>query len=52
MGTLLNRLSETYPVLAAMGPSVMVAVSNRMESPDRVLANGDIVNLVSQMAGG
>jgi molybdopterin converting factor small subunit len=52
VGTLLNRLSEAYPVLAAMGPSVMVAVSDQMEPPDRVLANGEVVDLVSQMAGG
>ncbi len=52
VGFLLNRVSDAYPVLAAMGPSVMVAVSERMEPPDRVLANGEIVDLVSQMAGG
>lgn len=52
VGTLLNRLSDAYPVLAAMGPSVMVAVSDQMEPPDRVLANGEVVDLVSQMAGG
>jgi molybdopterin converting factor small subunit len=52
VGTLLNRLSDAYPVLAAMGPSVVVVVSDRIEPPDRVLANGEIVDLVSQMAGG
>jgi molybdopterin converting factor small subunit len=52
VGTLLNRLSDAYPVLAAMGPSIVVAVSDRMEPPDRVLANGEVVDLVSQMAGG
>jgi len=52
VGALLNRLSDAYPVLAAMGPSIMVAVSGRMEPPDRVLANGEVVDLVSQVAGG
>jgi len=52
VGTLLNRLSDAYPVLAALGPSVMVAVSDRMEPPDRVLANGEAVDLVAQMNGG
>jgi len=52
VGTLLNRLSDTHPVLAAMGPNVMVAVSGQMESPERVLVNGEVVDLVSQMAGG
>lgn len=52
VGALLNRLSDAYPALAAMGPSIMVVVSDRTEPPDRVLANGEVVDLVSQMAGG
>jgi molybdopterin converting factor small subunit len=52
VGTLLNRLSDDYPALAMMGPSVMVAVSDEMAWPDHALASGDVVDLVSQMAGG
>lgn len=52
VGTLLNRLSDDYPALAMMGPSVMVAVDEEMQRPDHVLENGDLVDLVSQMAGG
>ena len=52
VGTLLNQLADAYPVLAAMGPSVMVAVADRMEPPERMLSNGEVVDLVSPMAGG
>jgi molybdopterin converting factor small subunit len=52
VGTLLNRLSEDYPVLAAMGPSIMVAVSGTMAPPDTALAGGELVDLMSAMAGG
>ncbi len=52
VGTLLNRLSDAYPVLAAMGPSVMVAVSGEMAPPDRSLASGEVVDLLAPMAGG
>jgi molybdopterin converting factor small subunit len=30
----------------------MVAVDEEMQRPDHVLENGDLVDLVSQMAGG
>ena len=52
VGTLLNRLSETYPVLASMGPSILVAVSDEAQPPDTALANGQLVDLISQMSGG
>ena len=52
VGTLLNHLSQVYPVLAAMGPSVMVAVSGSMEPPDTMLVAGEVVDLMSPMAGG
>ena len=52
VNALLNRLSDAYPVLASMGPSVMVAVGEEMQWPDHVLENGDLIDLVSQMAGG
>jgi molybdopterin converting factor small subunit len=52
VGTLLNRLGEAYPVLASMGPSILVAVSDEAQPPDTVLANGQVVDLISQMSGG
>jgi molybdopterin converting factor small subunit len=52
VGTLLIRLSDRYPALAVMGPSIMVAVDGEIQWPDRVLASGEVVELVSQMAGG
>jgi molybdopterin converting factor small subunit len=39
-------------VIGALGPGVMVAVSGQMQPPDRVLADGETVDLVTQMAGG
>jgi len=35
-----------------MGPSILVAVSDEAQPPDTVLANGQLVDLVSQMSGG
>ena len=52
VGTLLDRLGDDYPVLAAMGPSIMVAVSGTMTPPDTTLASGEAVDLMSPMAGG
>ena len=52
VSTLLNRLTDAYPVLAAMGPSIMIAVSGQMEPPDRALATGEVVDLVAPTAGG
>lgn len=52
VGSLLNRLSEQYPVLAMMGPSVMVAVGDEMQFPETILRDGEVVDLVSSMAGG
>ena len=52
VGTLLNQLSVGYPVLASMGPSVMIAVSGSMASPDTLLVDGETVELMSPMAGG
>ncbi len=52
VGTLLNRLSAADPVLAAMGPSIMIAVSGSMASPDTVIVAGETVELMSPMSGG
>jgi len=52
VGTLLNRLGAEDPVLAAMGPSIMIAVSGSMASPDAVLVAGEPVELMSPLAGG
>ncbi len=52
VGALLNRLGTDYPVLAAMGPSIMVAVSGSMAAPDTALVDGETVELMSPLAGG
>ena len=52
VGTLLNRLGADYPVLAAMGPSIMVAVSGSMATPDLPLIDSETVELMSPFAGG
>ncbi len=52
VGALLNRLSTDYPVLAAMGPSIMVAVSGSMAAPDTALVDAETVDLMSPLAGG
>lgn len=52
VGALLNRLSDDFPVLAAMGPSIMVAVSGTMAPPARVLIAGETVDLMFPLAGG
>lgn len=52
VGALLNRLSTDYPVLAAMGTSIMIAVSGSMAAPDTALVDGETVELMSPLAGG
>lgn len=52
VGTLLNRLAADEPVLAAMGPSIMIAVSGSMAAPDTVVVDGETVELMSPLAGG
>jgi molybdopterin converting factor small subunit len=52
VGTLLNQLGAEDPVIAAMGPSVMIAVSGSMATPDAVIVAGETVELMSPMAGG
>jgi molybdopterin converting factor small subunit len=52
VGMLLNRLGADYPVLAAMGPSIMIAVSGSMAAPETVLVEGETVELMSPYAGG
>jgi molybdopterin converting factor small subunit len=52
VNALLNRLGDTYPVLAAMGPSILVAAGDAAQPPSMVLSDGEAVDLISQMAGG
>lgn len=52
VGVLLNQLGADYPMLAAMGPSVMIAVSGSMAAPETVLVEGEAVELMSPYAGG
>jgi molybdopterin converting factor small subunit len=49
---LLNYLGDAYPAIAAMGPSMLIAVGDAAQPPATVLADGDTVDLISQMAGG
>ena len=52
VGALLNRLSGDYPVLAALGPSVMAAVSGAMVRPETTLTAGEVIELMIPTAGG
>ena len=52
VNTLLNSLSNAYPVVDVMGPNMLVAVDGEAAQPQVVLADGQSVELVMQMAGG
>ncbi|HEX5480153.1 MAG TPA: MoaD/ThiS family protein [Dehalococcoidia bacterium] len=52
VNTLLNSLGNAYPAVDVMGPSVLVAVDGEAVQPHVTLADGQVVELVMQMAGG
>lgn len=52
VNTLLNSLSNAYPVVDVMGPNMLIAVDGEAVQPHVMLADGQVVELVMQMAGG
>ncbi len=49
---LLERLKEQYPGLAAVAPSLAIAVNREYSGADRVLQDGDEVALIPPVSGG
>ena len=52
VNTLLNSLGNAYPVVDVMGPNMLIAVDGEAVQPQVILADGQVVELVMQMAGG
>jgi len=50
--TLRDRLADEYPVLAPLMPTLVVAVAEEVQPLDRVLADGESVDLIPAISGG
>lgn len=52
VATLRDRLGDEYPVLASLMPTLVVAVSEEVQPLDRVLTDGELVDLIPPISGG
>lgn len=52
VAALRDRLADEYPVLAPLMPTLVVAVSDEVQPLDRVLADGELVDLIPPISGG
>ena len=52
IATLRDRLAEEYPVLEGFMGTLVCAVSEEVQPPGHVLADGDLVDLIPPIAGG
>ena len=52
VSTLRERLVETYPVLEAFMPTLVCAIDEEVQPPERQLDDGDLVDMIPPIAGG
>ena len=52
VGALRLWLTERYPALEPFMETYVVAIDEEAQPPERVLADGDVVELIPPMAGG
>jgi sulfur-carrier protein len=52
VASLRDRLADEYPMLAPLMPTLVVAVSEEVQPLDRVLRDGELVDLIPPISGG
>jgi molybdopterin converting factor small subunit len=50
--TLRHRLTEEYPALEAFMTTYVCAIDEEVQPPERVLSDGELVDLIPPIAGG